>query len=622
MSVMRWSQPLDNGSVSNNTPTIKNHSVTYYNNYMYCFGGYDGRRNHSSLLIFDVSTQTWSTPRNVAGTVPPGRNGHTSTLARDQIIILGGWLGSGPLAANDLHVLDVSEAPARLRWYQPRTLGTPPGPCNMHSADYIPHINSIFVFRGGNGREYLNDLHALDCSSYTWSRVYCTGAIPEARANHSSAVLVETHELVIFGGWTGKERLNDVHILDIDTLTWTKPDIGGELPHPRAGMTLTACRDRLYLFGGSGTSSKCFNDLQILDRKELRWLDVNASNEGQTNIHNYSAQGFYDNAQHGEMYPNSRRLLLPTSTSAATSIIHQESQDSMMMCDPTPPHYYPLHHANPNDEDSASTISLIGRGPGRRAGHSATAVNRFIYIFGGSCGSDYLSDFFLLDTDSPPTPLVNEPTSSLLLQNRLQHFLNEPEFSDVTFVVEGRRIYGHRLILCLVSDCFRAMFTAGFRESTEKEIQIPNCSYEAFYAMMVYIYTSRVPQFQSVVENVVLGNNNADLDDGNYLEFISNDSAIRTHHYPILEENVSRAVEVLELADQFFLDHLKQSCELFLAAAVRVETFESLLLVAQKTNAVQLEKCCGHFARNRMDLIFEETIDDEEDSRQVHAGEL
>lgn len=125
MSVMRWSQPLDNGSTTN-TPTIKNHSVTYYNNSLYCFGGYDGRRNHSSLLIFDISTQTWSTPRNVAGTVPPGRNGHTSTLARDQIIILGGWLGSGPLAANDLHVLDVSEAPTRLRWYQPRTLGTPP----------------------------------------------------------------------------------------------------------------------------------------------------------------------------------------------------------------------------------------------------------------------------------------------------------------------------------------------------------------------------------------------------------------------------------------------------------------------------------------------------------------
>lgn len=39
-------------------------------------------------------------------------------------------------------------------------------------------------------------------------------------------------------------------------------------------MTLTTLRGRLYLFGGSGTSSKCFQDLQILDRQEMTWLDV------------------------------------------------------------------------------------------------------------------------------------------------------------------------------------------------------------------------------------------------------------------------------------------------------------------------------------------------------------
>jgi hypothetical protein len=45
---------------------------------------------------------------------------------------------------------------------------------------------------------------------------------------------------------------------------------------------------------------------------------------------------------------------------------------------------------NPNDEEAVPTIVLKGRGPGRRAGHTATAVNRRIYVFGGSCGSDYL----------------------------------------------------------------------------------------------------------------------------------------------------------------------------------------------------------------------------------------
>jgi len=57
---------------------------------------------------------------------------------------------------------------------------------------------------------------------------------------------------------------------------------------------------------------------------------------------------------------------------------------------------------NPNDEDGVATIFLQGIGPGRRAGHTATAVDRQIFVFGGSCGSDYLNDFFVLDTDLTP----------------------------------------------------------------------------------------------------------------------------------------------------------------------------------------------------------------------------
>lgn len=53
------------------------------------------------------------------GAVPPGRNGHTATLADGKIIIIGGWLGSGPLAASDLYILDVSDGPDNLRWFQP-----------------------------------------------------------------------------------------------------------------------------------------------------------------------------------------------------------------------------------------------------------------------------------------------------------------------------------------------------------------------------------------------------------------------------------------------------------------------------------------------------------------------
>lgn len=201
-----------------------------------------------------------------------------------------------------------------------------------------------------------------------------------------------------------------------------------------------------------------------------------------------------------------------------------------------------------------------------RAGHTATAVNRKIYIFGGSCGSDYLNDFFVLDTDPPPHALIAEPTSLQLVERRLRHFFNDEEFSDVTFVVQGQRVHGHKMVLSLVSDCFRAMFTTGFRESDAMEIEIPDCSHSGFLSLMEYIYTGALPKFDM----------NQDQD-----------------------RNLGRVVEMLELADRFFLDHLKQVCETMLQNSVNEETAEYMLGVALKTNASQLQAICEHFFRNR-----------------------
>lgn len=70
-----------------------------------------------------------------------------------KIYIIGGWLGIGPLAADDLHILDLDE----FKWICPKVTGISPGPCNMHTADAIGR--EIYVFRGGNGKDYLNDMH-------------------------------------------------------------------------------------------------------------------------------------------------------------------------------------------------------------------------------------------------------------------------------------------------------------------------------------------------------------------------------------------------------------------------------------------------------------------------------
>ena len=59
----------------------------------------------------------------------------------NRLYIIGGWLGSGPLAADDLHILDLD----KMNWVKFSTTGEIPGPCNMHTADCIGR--NIYVFR-------------------------------------------------------------------------------------------------------------------------------------------------------------------------------------------------------------------------------------------------------------------------------------------------------------------------------------------------------------------------------------------------------------------------------------------------------------------------------------------
>lgn len=258
---LKWSQ----AEVWDEVPPIKNHSSTLDGNRLYIFGGYDGKRNHNDLFVLDIETYSWSRPQ-VTGQVPVGRNGHTAALAGRRIFVLGGWLGSGPLAASDMHTLNLDT----MSWSEPSCRGEQPGSCNMHTCDCVQ--DKLFVFRGGDGRDYLSDLHVLDLPTMTWKAGDTQGQSPPPRGNHASAVEPVQGQLFIFGGWDGRRRLNDLHVLDTIQMIWSKPELtSGMPPQPRAGMSLTHIRGVLYLFGGSGHATKCFKDLHIYDPATRSW---------------------------------------------------------------------------------------------------------------------------------------------------------------------------------------------------------------------------------------------------------------------------------------------------------------------------------------------------------------
>ena len=119
----------------------------------------------------------------------------------------------------------------------------------------------------------------------------------------------------------------------------------------------------------------------------------------------------------------------------------------------------------------------LDKSPNARAGHSMTLVDCKLYIIGGSYGQEYLKDVYILDTDPCPDfgssdrEAVARGTPIQRLQNGLRSMLNSKELSDVTFVVEGRPFYGHKIIISQLSEKFKAMFHQGKDANSESGIR-------------------------------------------------------------------------------------------------------------------------------------------------------
>lgn len=154
-------------------------------------------------------------------------------------------------------------------------------------------------------------------------------------------------------------------------------------------------------------------------------------------------------------------------------------------------------------------------------------------------------------------------SSPCTLVDDFRSLLNDPELADVVFRFpygpENKTcIFAHRSIL--VSRCrpFSAMFRTGMKESRRGEIFISNISYEAFYALLEYLYTGQ------------------------------------------LSASPSEYLHVLQAADLYQLGHLKRMCERKLERFIDVINAVYMLQTADKFKAIWLKRFCLEFIAKNM----------------------
>ncbi|XP_019197531.1 PREDICTED: ARM REPEAT PROTEIN INTERACTING WITH ABF2-like [Ipomoea nil] len=154
---------------------------------------------------------------------------------------------------------------------------------------------------------------------------------------------------------------------------------------------------------------------------------------------------------------------------------------------------------------------------------------------------------------APPSP---EPQVYLGEQ-----YVNNNTLSDVTFLVEGKRFYAHRICLLASSDAFRAMFDGGYRERDAKDIEIPNIKWDVFELMMRYVYTGSV--------NV----------------------------------NLEIAQDLLRASDQYLLEGLKRLCEYAIAQDISAENVSLMFELSEAFNALSLRNACILFILENFDKL-------------------
>lgn len=95
--------------------------------------------------------------------------------------------------------------------------------------------NKVYIFGGEDkSRRAVNDLYVLDMDTLEWTKPEFEGPVPPARAAHI-ACTVEDRFLVVFGGGSVARCFNDLWVLDTSTQTWTQLKPAGPIPSPRAG---------------------------------------------------------------------------------------------------------------------------------------------------------------------------------------------------------------------------------------------------------------------------------------------------------------------------------------------------------------------------------------------------
>lgn len=200
----------------------------------------------SDLHKFTLSRRRWECVEE-RGEAPTPRYGHCAVLYQACMYIFGGYDDFG-LKCNDLYKFNFRTA----TWTKMNTLGKAPD--RFHSAAVV-HQGSFYVFGGYPG---MNEMHEYRFGTRTWSKVRVRGDTPQPRWGHD--VVLFCGSMYVFGGTDSVTEFGNSFRFNFESLVWKK--LPAEAP-PRFFHSVVSFENTMVFFAGKNMANEEYNDLLL-----------------------------------------------------------------------------------------------------------------------------------------------------------------------------------------------------------------------------------------------------------------------------------------------------------------------------------------------------------------------
>ena len=168
------------------------------------------------------------------------------------------------------------------KWIPKITFGE--APSYRYGAGAEVHNDILYLMCGMSSTDdYSNDIHALDLNSWTWTKLSPQGSSPTKCAYLST--WLHNGKIYGFGGETSEypqDCTNQFFSYNVASNCWEWPSVNGDKPTQRSFHTTLISDNTAFLFGGAqNTVEEVMNDLHVLNMEDMTWTQVHPSLAGE-----------------------------------------------------------------------------------------------------------------------------------------------------------------------------------------------------------------------------------------------------------------------------------------------------------------------------------------------------